>query len=123
MSTHTIKDVAQAAGVSTAAVSLFLNDRPGISKATRDRIAAAVAALGYVPRSNVRRGAQSGFVGMLVEKLPLPLYADHFYAEVTRGIQAEFERLGYNLVLSVVDLTQQGLPRLVAEQHVAGLIA
>jgi LacI family transcriptional regulator len=123
MSVPTIKDVAAAAGVSTAAVSRYLNDRAGISQATRDRIAATIKALGYVPRTNGRRGAGEGYVGMLVEELPLPIHSDHFYAQVLRGIHAEAERLGYNLVLSVLDQAQGGLPRVVAEQHVAGLLA
>lgn len=119
----TIKDVADAAGVSTAAVSLFLNERPGISQTTRDRIAAAISTLGYVPRASVRRSVTTTFIGLLVEKLPLPLHSDHFYAEVTQGVQSEAERLGYSLVLTVVDPTQPGLPRAVAEQHVAGVVA
>jgi DNA-binding LacI/PurR family transcriptional regulator len=123
MSVPTIKDVAAAAGVSTAAVSLYLNDRVGISRATRDRIAAAIKSLGYVPRANGRRAAGEGYAAMLVEELPLPIYSDHFYAQVLRGIHAEAERLGYNLVLSVLDQAQSGLPRVVAEQHVAGLLA
>jgi DNA-binding LacI/PurR family transcriptional regulator len=123
MSVPTIKDVAAAAGVSTAAVSLYLNDRAGISQTTRDRIAATIKSLGYVPRANGRRNAGEGYVGMLVEELPLPIHSDHFYAQVLRGIHAEAERLGYNLVLSVLDQTQAGLPRVVAEQHVAGLLA
>jgi LacI family transcriptional regulator len=123
MSVPTIKDVAAAAGVSTAAVSLYLNDRAGISQATRDRIAASIKELGYVPRANGRRGAGEGYVGMLVEELPLPIYSDHFYAQVLRGIHAEAERLGHNLVLSVLDQAQAGLPRVVAEQHVSGLLA
>src|SRR5690606_829987 len=95
--TSTIKDVADAAGVSTAAVSLFLNDRPGISQATRDRIAAAIETLGYVPRGSATRrsaGAASNFVSLLVEKLPLSLHSDHFYSAVAQGVQAEAERLG-----------------------------
>jgi DNA-binding LacI/PurR family transcriptional regulator len=123
MRAPTIKDVAAAAGVSTAAVSLYLNDRAGISQSTRDRIAAAVKSLGYVPRANGRRGGGGGYAGMLVEELPLPIYSDHFYAQVLRGIHAEAERLGYNLVLSVLDQAQGGLPRVVAEQQVAGLLA
>lgn len=124
--TSTIKDVADAAGVSTAAVSLFLNDRPGISQATRDRIAAAIESLGYVPRGSASRRSSSGasnFVSLLVEKLPLSLHSDHFYSAVAQGVQAEAERLGYNLVLTVVDPNQQGLPRALAEQHVAGAVA
>lgn len=123
MSTRTIKDVADAAGVSTTAVSLFLNNRPGISQTTRERIAAAVTATGYTPRLAARRNGANAFVGLLVEQLPLPLHSDHFYAEVLRGIQEEAERLGYSIALSVVDAQQVALPRLVAEQQVAGLVA
>src|SRR3954462_9230731 len=123
MSVPTIKDVAAAAGVSTAAVSLYLNDRAGISRTTRERIAATIKSLGYVPRANGRRSAGEGYAGMLVEELPLPIYSDHFYAQVLRGMHTEAERLSYNLVLSVLDQTQSGLPRVVAEQHGAGLLA
>ena len=59
MSVPTIKDVAAAAGVSTAAVSLYLNDRAGISQATRARIAATIKSLGYVPRANGRRSGSN----------------------------------------------------------------
>ena len=123
MSALTIKDVASVAGVSTTAVSLFLNNRPGISQATRERIAAAIASTGYTPRTPTRRNGANAFVGLLVEQLPLPLHTDHFYAEVLRGIQEEAERLGYSIALSVVDAQQLALPRIVAEQQVAGLLA
>jgi DNA-binding LacI/PurR family transcriptional regulator len=120
MSTRTIKEVALAAGVSTAAVSLYLNERPGISQATRERIAAVVQSLGYVPRERARR---SSFISLLVERLPLPIHNDHFYAGVVQGLQAEAERMGYHLTLSVVDPNQAGLPRAIADQQVAGVIA
>jgi LacI family transcriptional regulator len=124
MTTRTIKDVAQAAGVSTSAVSLYLNERKGISQATRDRIAGAIESLGYVPRG-VRRatGSSGGFVSLLVERLPLPVHSDHFYAGVVHGLQAEAERLGYHLALSVIDPEQRGLPRAIAEQQVVGVLA
>ncbi len=121
MSAPTIKDVAEKAGVSTAAVSLFLNKRPGISKATRERIATAVETLGYVPRANGKRAGATQFIGLLVEKLPLPIHADHFYSEITQGMQAEADRLGYHLVLA--SPSPDALPRVVAEQQVAGVIA
>jgi LacI family transcriptional regulator len=123
MGARTIKEVADAAGVSTTAVSLFLNNRPGISQATRERIAAAVATVGYTPRGAGRRNGAQGFVGLLVEQLPLPLHTDHFYSEVLRGIQEEADRLGYSVALSVVDAQQPALPRIVTEQQVAGLLA
>lgn len=51
MSRVTLKDIAVAAGVSTAATSQALNDRGNLSGATRDRIKAVAAELGYVPNA------------------------------------------------------------------------
>src|SRR5688500_1981826 len=46
----TLTDIARRAGVSVAAVSLALAERPGIGADTRDRIVRLSRALGYVPR-------------------------------------------------------------------------
>jgi DNA-binding LacI/PurR family transcriptional regulator len=49
-----IHDVAEAAGVSYQTVSRVLNDRPKIAPATRDRVLAAIDALGYRPNRAAR---------------------------------------------------------------------
>ena len=41
----TIRDVAKAANVSITAVSLYLNDKPGLGDATRQRIAETIRRL------------------------------------------------------------------------------
>src|SRR5436190_21364952 len=46
----TLNHIARRAGVSVAAVSLALAQRPGIGAATRDRIVRLSRELGYVPR-------------------------------------------------------------------------
>ena len=125
MDVPTMKDVAEEAGVSITAVSLYLNDRAGISQATRKRIAAAIEGVGYQPRANGRKGKAppamaARYIGLLSEQLPI--YSDHFYAEVTHAIQAEAERLGYGLVLGTLDPSKPDLPRVVTEQHTSGHI-
>jgi LacI family transcriptional regulator len=119
----TIKDVAERAGVSSSAVSMFLNDRPGISTETQAKIAEAVEELGYVPRQDKRRQHSKGFIGLVVEKLPLTLRGDYFYADVTQGIQDEAEQLGYSLAISVLNDSQNVLPRIVDEGQVSGILA
>lgn len=63
----TIKDVAQKAGVSAMTVSNVFNGTGKFSHETRDRVMAAIAALGYVPSSAARRlvGAAPARVGLL----------------------------------------------------------
>lgn len=53
----TLKEVADAAGVSPATVSLVLNDRPGIGPETRERILEIAARLGYEQRKAKAKGA------------------------------------------------------------------
>lgn len=67
MSRVTLKDIAERAGVSTAAISQALNDRGNLRPETRDRIKAVAAELGYVPNkvaTALRRGSAMsiGFV-------------------------------------------------------------
>jgi len=49
-----IEDVADAAGVSTATVSRVLNRHASVGAALRERVDAAVSALGYVPHAGAR---------------------------------------------------------------------
>ena len=123
MARTTLSDVAKLARVSPSAVSMYLNSRSGISAATKARIAAAIDELGYVPRSKDRQRRTQGFIGILVEKLPKLLTGDLFYADVTNGIQQEAERLGYSVAVSVINSPADALPRLVAENAIAGLLA
>ena len=58
-SNPTIRDIAAAAGVSPATVSLVLNGKGEISGETRARVLEAVAALKYVPRAS-RGGSEPG---------------------------------------------------------------
>lgn len=68
----TMLDIAAKAGVSQATVSLILNDSPGasFSAATRDRVQAAAAELGYVLSSAKGVGPRNGsrFILFLVDE-------------------------------------------------------
>jgi LacI family transcriptional regulator len=118
----TLREVAEAANVSLTAVSFYLNNRPGLSDATRARIAEAVERLGYVPRSTAA-SPTLGFIGLLIERLPLSPFADMFYGDVIQGIELQARTLGYNIALMTVE-DSTSLPRLF-EQHnstLAGLV-
>ena len=64
----TISDVARAAGVSTATISSFINDKGRIGSATRKRIQAAMEELHYTPNALVRaiRQQRTRIFGVLI---------------------------------------------------------
>ncbi|MEV0461297.1 LacI family DNA-binding transcriptional regulator, partial [Catellatospora methionotrophica] len=62
MKRPTIADIAGRAGVSRSAVSFALNDQPGVSEETRQRVLAVASELGWRPHSAARalRGGRAG---------------------------------------------------------------
>lgn len=91
-----IKDVAQAAGVSHSTVSRALAHSPLIPETTRRRVERAAKKLGYSPnaiaRGLVRR--QTCAIGVIVTSI-----ADPFVAEIVRGIEQLAGDNGYRVVL------------------------
>ncbi|HEY3780334.1 MAG TPA: LacI family DNA-binding transcriptional regulator [Fimbriimonadaceae bacterium] len=101
----TIKEVAKLANTSTAAVSAALNGTRSksirVSEATRERIYAAAAQLGYLSNP-VARSLATGKSKVLGLMLPyVEAFTDHnpFCAQVTNGIMSEMVRRHYNLML------------------------
>ncbi|MEM7688489.1 MAG: LacI family DNA-binding transcriptional regulator [Pseudomonadota bacterium] len=66
----TIEDVAKAAGVSRQTVSRVINNRTNVAAASRARIEAAIAELGYVPNAAARRmgGARSELILAVIQR-------------------------------------------------------
>jgi DNA-binding LacI/PurR family transcriptional regulator len=100
----TIDDVARHAGVSKGAVSLALNGRPGVSDATRRRIAESAAALGWRPSARAKALSESRAlaIGLIVAGPRSQLASHPFFAALLTGVEAELAGAGYALVLSVV---------------------
>ncbi|WP_329485304.1 LacI family transcriptional regulator [Kitasatospora sp. NBC_01246] len=102
----TIRDVAARAGVSAGAVSLALNDRPGVSAPTRQRIRAAADELGWVPdraaRSLARRAPGSETVGLVLARPAHQLGLEPFYMEFISGIESVLAERSATLLLRLV---------------------
>ncbi|RUX22103.1 LacI family transcriptional regulator, partial [Mesorhizobium sp. M7A.F.Ca.US.011.01.1.1] len=92
----TIKDVARAAGVSTATVSAVVNDTAYVSPELRGRVLAAVRDLRYAP-SLVARNLRSGRSQLIA--LAVADLANPFYARIVTAAEAAVAAWGYSLVL------------------------
>ena len=97
MAEATIRDVAKRAQLSVATVSRALNGFDNVSEQARERIAAAVEELGYVPHAGARSLslARNNAIGVV-----LPDLHGEFFSEIVRGMDREASRRGYLLLLS-----------------------
>lgn len=99
-----IKDVARAAGVSPAAVSLVLNDKSKgqISRENREKILKAVSKLGYRPnefaRSLIRR--KSNILELIIPSIS-SIFSTFFFTQVVSGIWSVAQQKGYKILLHV----------------------
>lgn len=94
-----IKDIAQACGVSTATVSKALNDREDVNPQTRDRIRETAKQLGYLPNALARalKTNKTYNIGVLmVDKADSGL-KHHYFASVLDSFKVTMERNGYDL--------------------------
>ncbi|WP_227488103.1 LacI family DNA-binding transcriptional regulator [Brachybacterium subflavum] len=93
----TIVDVATRAGVSRQTVTRAMNDMPGISPDTRDRVLAAAEELNYRPsrfgRGLVSQGPPT--LGLLVNEL-----TNTFFPEIAAAVIRESARRGWNVVVA-----------------------
>jgi LacI family transcriptional regulator len=112
----TARDVAEAAGVSLATVSLVLNSKGGVSGETRQRVLAVIERLGY------QRRGQRLVLGLLIERLPVPAFGDPFVGSMVQGVELEANRRGYHVLLASVEPGTAQVPAMVAEQQVSGLV-
>lgn len=96
----TIRDIADALGISHSTVSRALGGHPMISDATRASVARTARRLGYVASAPARsmRGALSPLVGYVI-----PDIQNDFYASVAKRVADALAPHGLQMVLSVTE--------------------
>ncbi len=107
-----IEEVAKLAGVSTATVSRALSGRGPVSDATKQRVVAAAAELGYVVSSNASSLASGRMrnIGVVI-----PFLNRWFFSSVLEGAQHALLRNGYDLTL--YNLSGEGAERTSVFEH------
>jgi LacI family transcriptional regulator len=95
MSRVTLKDIAEACGLSRAAVSLVVQDSPRVSEPTKARVRQVMTEMGYVydrGAANLRT-RRSMTVGLIVTNVRNP-----YFAELTMTVEQGLRDAGYTLL-------------------------
>lgn len=117
-----IRDVAHHAGVSVGTVSNVLNRPEIVAPATRTRVRAAIAELGFVPNATARqlRRGRGRVIGLVVLDVANP-----FFTDVARGVDDATNAAG----MAVIFCNSDGDPAreasfldLLEEQRVQGVL-
>lgn len=100
--TITLKDIADASGVSKATVSRVLNNDPRISEPTRHIVREAMSQLGYRPNGRVAP-PRTGTIAFLIADPSGSVHEDLFFSEVLRGVTEQIEPHEYHALVSPID--------------------
>lgn len=122
-----IKDIADELNISTATVSLVLNNKPGISEETRQKVLKLVEEKGYttnlLSKPALKNNRNIRFViykkhGQVVSETP-------FFSALMEGIDQEARDEGYNLLVSYInekENTKMDVLRIIEESAPDGLL-
>lgn len=101
------KDLAKLLNISPSTVSLVLNNKPGISKATREKVIKAVKELGYENMIVKEDNANKKILFVVYRKNGISSvstpYFSQVFSEVIEGVEAQVKIRGYQLMISYVD--------------------
>ena len=123
----TIADIARRAGVTSAAVSLAVNGRPGVSDATRERILEIARELRWEPSPAARAlaGAPVLTIGMVLARPAEILGAEAFFGAFVAGLQEVLSREDYSLQMKIVESAEAEIEtfrRWSAQRRVDGVV-
>ncbi len=116
----TIYDIARMAGVTTATVSRVINSKPGISRATRDRVTAVMRKARYFPSpaASALRKKQTREIGILS-----PFFIGDFFLKLFECLHRQLK--DFDLILYNAQTPahrREVIRRIVAEEKLCALI-
>ena len=124
----TMRQIADAVGVSRTTVSFVLNNVPGIkiSPGTRLRILEVARELNYVPDSAATRlaGGRSGTVALVLRQSPHQVVSDQFLMQVLLGVSAAVKDRGFHVLVEPLNPADETVSYgdLIHSRHADGLV-
>ena len=117
----TMKDIAKELNISINAVSIALNDKPGVSDSMRLKILRTADKMGYI---NEKHHYLSVFSKSNICILMQSYYANtgHFYSIVLCSIVERAKQLGYISILNYFEDNQFEFPDCIIDRKVAGIL-
>ena len=110
------------ANVSVAAVSMTLNNRQGIGEEKRRKIIEVAQKTGFQPSLVAKTlvNKRSYLIGLVIKDI-----ADHFFAELAKGVEDTAKKHGYSTILCTTDgnsKTQENYLEMLRSRGVDGII-
>lgn len=92
----TLTDVARMAGVSKMTVSNVINNKPGMTEDTRQRVLRAIEQSGYIANSVARvlAGHSMNLIGVII-----PQFGSSYLTEIVHGISTAVEAADFDLAI------------------------
>ncbi|MFI6942576.1 LacI family DNA-binding transcriptional regulator [Streptomyces sp. NPDC050418] len=117
--TRRLAQVAKKVGVSEATVSRVLNNKPGVSEATRQSVLSALDVLGY-ERPTQLRGERARLVGLVLPELQNPIFPA--FAEVIGGTLAQQGLTPVLCTQTKGGVSEADYVELLLQQQVSGVV-
>jgi LacI family transcriptional regulator len=119
-----IRTLARLAGVSPSTVSKALNNRSDVNAETRRKVLEIATAHGYSPNSFAKglKTRSTENIGLLFSRDRQSLSDNPFYSKVLEGVESELAINNNNMILSIIQPSHRGLPKMIRERHVDGVI-
>lgn len=122
MGTLTIKDIAKMCNVGIGTVSRAINDEPGISAKTKEKILKVIAENNYVPNNSARnlKMTESNTIALLIRGID-----NQFFQDMLKIFEEELKKIKYSFIIHAVgeDQDQAAVAiELAKEKRLKGII-
>ncbi|MFT3983335.1 MAG: LacI family DNA-binding transcriptional regulator [Lachnospiraceae bacterium] len=117
----TMKQIADLHGVSVNAVSLALNNKPGVSDEMRGKLLRTAEELGYLESKDkyLRTFSRMNLCVMMQKKYSNDM---NFYGRVLYAVVEEAKRNGYDILMNFFDDDNLEIPAMISDYRVAGIV-